>query len=263
MHVLEEYLAKIMDTPKHACFSCGRLWFRCQVSYASISLIQSLPIAYQGPALQEPILISNSCRRTYLQGKSWDTSLREHIMNNIPNMNVVSSLNKIEEPLVSPRLAFAQIYQLKGYGQYGIRGSIVNVPANLDLIQNVLPRLPHDSSIIVVYLKRKLEYKSIYMSGFVRPNIVMKALFDLCKTPLYENANISIKEDWKDVMDSLINDDNILNKKDETTLNEPISFDGFEEVKDIEGTDTLIQNILEPENIIDDDSIAIAPGENF
>jgi hypothetical protein len=64
-------------------------------------------------------------------------------------------------------------------------------------------------------------------------------------------------------MDSLINDDNILNKKDETTLNEPVSFDGFEEVKDIEGTDTLIQNILEPENIIDDDSIAIAPGENF
>jgi hypothetical protein len=101
------------------------------------------------------------------------------------------------------------------------------------------------------------------MSGFVRPNIVMKALFDLCKAPLYENANISIKEDWKDVMDSLINDDNILNKKNETTLNEPISFDGFEEVKDIEGTDTLIQNILEPENIIDDDSIAIALGENF
>jgi hypothetical protein len=39
VHVLEEYLAKIMDTPKYACFSCGRLWFRCQVSYASISLI--------------------------------------------------------------------------------------------------------------------------------------------------------------------------------------------------------------------------------
>jgi hypothetical protein len=97
-----------MDTPKHACFSCGRLWFRCQVSYASISLIQLLPIAYQAPALQELILICNSYRRTYLQGKSWDMFLREHIINNIPNMNVVSSLNKIEEPLVSPRLAFVQ-----------------------------------------------------------------------------------------------------------------------------------------------------------
>ena len=54
MHVLE-YLAKTMDTPKHACFSCGRLRFQCQVSYASISLIQSLPIAYQAPTLQESI----------------------------------------------------------------------------------------------------------------------------------------------------------------------------------------------------------------
>jgi hypothetical protein len=103
-------------------------------------------------------------------------SLQEY-MNNLPNMNVVSSLNKIGEPLVSPRLAFAQIYQLKGYGQYGIHGSIVNVLVNLDLIQNVLPQLPHDSSIIVVYLKRKLEFKSIYMFRFVRPNIVMKAFF--------------------------------------------------------------------------------------
>jgi hypothetical protein len=163
-------------------------------------------------------------------------------MNNVPNMNVMSSLNKIKEPLVSPRLAFAQIYQLKGYGQYGIRGSIVNVPTNLDLIQNLLPQLPHDSSIIVVYLKRKLEYKSIYMSGFVCLNIVMKALFDLCKTPLYENATISIKEDWKDVMDSFVNNDNTLNKKDETTLNELVSIDGFGEVKDIEGTNILIQN---------------------
>jgi hypothetical protein len=50
MHVLE-YLAKIMDTPIHACFSFGRLLFCYQFSYASISLIQSLPIAYQAPAL--------------------------------------------------------------------------------------------------------------------------------------------------------------------------------------------------------------------
>jgi hypothetical protein len=120
----------------------------------------------------------------------------------------------------------------------------VNVLVNLDLIQNVLPQLPHDSSIIVVYLKRKLEFKSIYMFRFVRPNIVMKAFFYFWKTPFYENANISIKEDWNDVMDSLVNDDNTLNKKDETTLNEPISFNGFEKVKNTEGIDALIQNIL-------------------
>jgi hypothetical protein len=34
-------------------------------------------------------------------------------------------LNKIEERLVAPCLAFAQIFQLQGYGQYyGLHGSI-------------------------------------------------------------------------------------------------------------------------------------------
>jgi hypothetical protein len=179
-------------------------------------------------------------------------------------MDIVSLLNKIEEPLVSPRLVFAQIYQLKGYGQYGMRGSIVNVPTNLDLVQNILPRLPHDSSTIIVYLKRKLEYKSIYMSRFVHPNVVMKALYTLCNTPLYKDIKVSTKQDWKDVMDFLVNDIPNLDKKIENDLDESNLLDGFEEIVDDESTDTLVQNILEPKNIVDDDdSIAIVPGENF
>jgi hypothetical protein len=87
-----------------------------------------------------------------------------------------------------------------------MRGSVVNVPSNLDLIQGVLPRLPHDSSTIAIYLKRKLEYKSVYLSGFVRPNIVMKALHDLCETPLYKEGGITMNRDWKNVMENATDD---------------------------------------------------------
>jgi hypothetical protein len=44
------------------------------------------------------------------------------------------------------------------------------------------------------------------MSRFVHPNIVIKALYDLCKTPLYKDANMCIKQDWKDIMDSSMNE---------------------------------------------------------
>jgi hypothetical protein len=74
-----------------------------------------------------------------------------------------------------------------------MHGSIVNVPANLNLMQNILPRMPYDDSSIAGFFKRKLEYKSIYMLGYIRPNIVMKALQELCETPLYIDANVSIK----------------------------------------------------------------------
>jgi hypothetical protein len=33
------------------------------------------------------------------------------------------------------------------------------------------------------------------MSGFIRPNIVMKALYTLCNTPLYKDVKVSIKQD--------------------------------------------------------------------
>jgi hypothetical protein len=64
----------------------------------------------------------------------------------------------------------------KGYGQYGMHENIVNVLTNLDLVQSILPQLLYDDSSIAVFLKGKLLYKSIYMLGYVHPNIVIKDL---------------------------------------------------------------------------------------
>jgi hypothetical protein len=68
-------------------------------------------------------------------------TLHEHITNNQSNFKFVPILNKIEECLIAPHLTFMQLFQLKGYRQYGMHGIIVNVPTNLDLVQTILPRL--------------------------------------------------------------------------------------------------------------------------
>jgi len=47
-------------------------------------------------------------------------------------------LNRIKEHLLAPCLTFAQIFQLRGYEQYGLHGRIVNVPKNLIIIQKIL-----------------------------------------------------------------------------------------------------------------------------
>jgi hypothetical protein len=69
-----------------------------------------------------------------------------------------------------------------------MHGNIVNVPTNLNLVQIVLFRLSCDDCSIAVFLKRKSEYKSIYMLGYVPPNMMMKTLQELCQTPLYKIA---------------------------------------------------------------------------
>jgi hypothetical protein len=83
----------------------------------------------------------------------------KHVMENKTTMNFVSMLNNIEERLIALRLAFAHIFQLGGYGQYIIHRSVVNVPTNLNLVQNVLPRMPYDNLSIVMLLKRKFQKK--------------------------------------------------------------------------------------------------------
>ncbi len=62
----------------------------------------------------------------------------------------------------------------------------------MDQIQPILPRLPYDGVIIGVFLKQHVEYKSLYMLGNVRPNMVMVVLWDLIETPLYKYLNVTI-----------------------------------------------------------------------
>ncbi len=56
--------------------------------------------------------------------------------------------NKIEEHLITPHLIVTQIFQLQGYGQYGLCRGIVIVPTNLYIIQVVLPWMPYEDQSI-------------------------------------------------------------------------------------------------------------------
>jgi hypothetical protein len=58
------------------------------------------------------------------------------------DIDFVKKLNELKEQLVSPRLTFVKIWQLQGYGQYNIKGSIINVPLNIDSTQSILLHLP-------------------------------------------------------------------------------------------------------------------------
>jgi hypothetical protein len=89
--------------------------------------------------IEDPIFICSSCCIKINYGKQLNMTLCEHITNNQLNLKIFKILNKIEERLIAPRLTFTKIFQLKGYGQYGMHGSIVNVPTNLDLVQTILP----------------------------------------------------------------------------------------------------------------------------
>ncbi len=98
-----------------------------------------------------------------------------------------------------PCLAFAQIWQLQGHGQYIIKRSIINVPTNVNFTPSILPYLPHNDATIGLSLKRWMEYKSQYLTSNVHPNLIMTTLQDLFNTVLYKDFNISIHPQWLDM----------------------------------------------------------------
>jgi len=106
--------------------------------------------------IEDPIFICNYCQKKFDCGKQLNMTLHEHIINNQSNFKFVPILSKIEEHLIVPHLAFAQIFQLKGYGQYGMHENILDVLTNLDLVQSILPQLLYDDSSIAVFFEKKI-----------------------------------------------------------------------------------------------------------
>jgi len=78
---------------------------------------------------------------------------------------LILDLHELEERLIAPQQAFTQIWQVEGYGQYKIRGIIINVPTNVNMTQPILPRMPNYETTIGIILKCRLEYESLYISG--------------------------------------------------------------------------------------------------
>ena len=77
----------------------------------------------------------------------------------------LADLNALEVRLICLHLPFMKMVALPSGKQRSIHGPAVNVPAKVDTVCNILPRLPSQSELIPLKLKRKLAYKGHYNSS--------------------------------------------------------------------------------------------------
>ena len=108
----------------------------------------------------------------------------------------LEDLNDLERHLIAKRICFMKLLSLPRGQQRGVHGPCLNVPASLDSLCTLLPRLPSESHIIPLKLKRRLKYKRSYMFKNARPAKMMDALVWLKENnPLYEDVNI--QNEWE------------------------------------------------------------------
>ena len=97
------------------------------------------------------------------------------VIYNIPEE--LANMFPIERRIISLHIPFITLIVIRHYGgHYKINGPPVNVPATLDQIVRMLPRMPGELQLHPLKLKRRLQYKSHYMYDMVRKDKVIGAI---------------------------------------------------------------------------------------
>ena len=148
-------------------------------------------------------------------------------------------LEKLEQILIAQRIVFEKIVVMPKGQQKKVSGAICNVPVNCDQTCKVLPRPPERSGIIMLKLKRKLEFRGHVYFQAVRPQLVENALNWLIQNnPLYKNVTTdmsNIDERLKTVQQ----DDTSTDTIDTTVTLSPNEGNEIEE-----NDDSLVNNVI-------------------
>ncbi|OXA39864.1 hypothetical protein Fcan01_25227 [Folsomia candida] len=115
--------------------------------------------------------------------------------------------------------------------QYGIRGGVVNVPNDMDIVAKVIPRRFDETSTVQVQLKRRMTYKHPYMFQTIRPYKVFHAANYLVRTELYKKEKVFLSSDWANSV-STDTVEYIVNPSDATQ-----SYTDIENIKDLSISD--------------------------
>ncbi|XP_068758167.1 uncharacterized protein [Montipora capricornis] len=131
----------------------------------------------------------------------------------------LSVLEKLEQILIAQRIVFEKIVVMPKGQQRKIKGAICNVPVECDQTCRTLPRPPERSGIILLKLKRKMEFRGHVYFQAVRPQLILNALIWLkMNNPLYDNICIDmnkidrhltvLQQNDVSLEDSILNNDN-------------------------------------------------------
>ena len=189
---IKQFKKKITEGPYFICIVCNRLLYkksviRCITSKYPCQAFFKIQQSFDGKEY-----ICKTCHSKVIKGKL----PCQGIMNNMyvdETPSELASLEKLEQILIAKRIVFQKIVVMPKGQQKKIKGAICNVPVESDQTCNELPRPPERSGIIMLKLKRKLQFKGHVYFQAVRPELIQQALKWLkAHNPLYKNVVLDI-----------------------------------------------------------------------
>ena len=196
---IQKFNAAVKEGPYYICVVCNRLLYYKSVHcfnadrYSFNSKVFTDVKSYDGKAY--------ICKTCHLKIKK-KTIPCQAVFNNLAVDDIpgeLAGLRKLEQILIAQRIVFQKIIILTKGQQKKILGAVCNVPVSCEETCTSLPRAPANSGIILVKLKRKLQFKGHVYFEAVCPRVLLQAL-DWLKANnfLYENISVNLDSSYSE-----------------------------------------------------------------
>ena len=198
----EKFMRSCKELPEYVCTCCHRMLFRKTVDvfrrdkykFGGIcDRILSDQYRYKDKDKDEEY-ICQTCNKDLKQ----DRMPCQAVANGLEITHVpleLQGLSRLEVRCIALRIPFMMISALPKGKRGKIRGACVNVPATLQPIAEVLPRVPEDMDLVILKFKRIIVSKSNYLTDYIRPQRVMGALRWLKDNNPHYN-HVTIDDNW-------------------------------------------------------------------
>ncbi|XP_062572139.1 uncharacterized protein LOC134234095 [Saccostrea cucullata] len=200
----QTFLHKIKSGPSFVCICCNRLLYEQTVNKITKNTFKTVDPDVLNEALpgwcfdqKEISYICKTCILSLHKKKiPGQATVNELHLTELKEPLI--SLTDFEARLVSQRLIFMKILALPRGRQKAVHGTVVNVPVDSSQTCTLLPRLPTNSGLIPVKLKRKLEYRGHVEFQHISPDRVISSLLFLKENNEFYK-DVPVLENWKDL----------------------------------------------------------------
>jgi hypothetical protein len=189
------FRSEVAEGPVYVCSCCRQLWLKRSVTCLTDEKKISFPLNNLTGELSKDNrkYVCWTCFRSLSKGKS--PSLSPLKVPDFPALPPeLQNLIDPENHLISPRIPFMQVCAAPCGKRLHLSGSVVNVPADTQRIQTLLPRRWGTQDTVA---KRRLRFKQFFRFENVRPTKIREALKYLCEnSPLWQSAGVTLKRSW-------------------------------------------------------------------
>ena len=187
---IEKFKKQIKAGPFYICCVCNRTLYKKSVVILQKNKYPRQDCFMCQSSFDSKEYICKTCHAKVLKGhKPCQAVVNNLFVDETPTE--LAALEKLEQIFIAQRIVFEKIVVMPKGQQRKIKGAICNVPVECNQTCNVLPRPPDRSGIILLKLKRKLQFRGHVYFQAVRPQFVITALnWPIANNPLYRNIEI-------------------------------------------------------------------------